>query len=70
MELEALEGADKTIQRSYPVLLVEKLKSNAEQSIRRLTGRGYVLREVGINILAIHADDKTRTDIIPAKPSP
>ena len=69
MEMEALEGADKTIQRSRPILLVERIKSNTEQIGRWLIERGYVLRELGINILAIHADDKTQADIIPAKPS-
>jgi Methyltransferase FkbM domain len=70
MEMEAPEDADKTIQRSRPILLVEKIKSNTEQIGRWLIERGYVLRELGINVLVIHADDKTQADIIPAKPSP
>jgi FkbM family methyltransferase len=68
MELEALEGANKTIEQSRPILLVEKIKSNPEQIGRWFADRGYILREVGINILAVHSDDKTRADIIPAKP--
>ena len=68
MELDALAGASKTIERSRPILLVEKIKSNPEQIGKWFADRGYVLREVGINILAVHADDKARADIIPAKP--
>ena len=69
MELEALEGADKTIRRSHPVLLVETIKSNPEQIGRWFAERGYLLREVGINVLAVHTDDKTRGNIIPVNPS-
>ena len=70
MELEALQGADQTIKRSRPILLVEKIKSNPEQIGQWFADRGYLLREVGINILAVHSDDKARADIIPATPSP
>jgi FkbM family methyltransferase len=70
MELEALEGASKTIKRSNPILLVERIKSSTEEISRWLTERGYIVRELGINFLAVHADDKTRADIVPAKPSP
>jgi len=67
MELEALEGAEKTIKSSRPILLVEKIKTNAEKLQRWFGDRGYVLREVGINVLAIHSDDKTLTELNPAK---
>ena len=70
MELEALEGADKTIKSSRPILLIEKIKSNAEQLQRWFGDRGYVLREIGINVLAIHSDDKTLTELNPAKKAP
>jgi FkbM family methyltransferase len=59
MELEALAGAEKTITSRRPILLVEKIKTNAEQLHRWFGDRGYVLREAGLNILAIHSDDKT-----------
>jgi FkbM family methyltransferase len=58
MELEALEGAHKTIEKSRPILLIEKIKTNTEQLGRWLTDRGYTLREAGINIIAIHSRDK------------
>jgi FkbM family methyltransferase len=69
MEMEALEGADKTIKSSRPILLVEKIKSNSEQLHRWFSDRGYVLREVGINVLAIHSDDKTLAELTPAIPA-
>src|SRR5579871_3466134 len=43
MELEALEGAEKTIKSSHPILLVEKIKTNAEKLQRWFVDRGYVL---------------------------
>src|SRR5579864_8368456 len=67
MELEALEGAEKTIKTSRPILQVEKIKSNGEQLHGWFSDRGYVLREVGINILAIHSEDKTLTELPPQK---
>ena len=70
LELEALEGADKTIKSSRPILLIEKIKTNAEQLHGWLAERGYVLREVGINLLAIHSDDKTLAELNPAKKAP
>jgi FkbM family methyltransferase len=70
MELEALEGADKTIRSSRPILLVEKIKSDGEQLHRWFGDRGYVLQEAGINLLAIHSDDKTLTELNAAKKAP
>ena len=67
MDLEALEGAEKTIKSSRPILLVEKIKTNVEKLHRWFGDRDYVLREVGINVLAIHSDDKTLTELNPAK---
>jgi len=58
MELEALEGAHRTIEKSRPILLIEKIKTNAEQLGRWLSERRYTLREAGINIIAIHSYDK------------
>jgi FkbM family methyltransferase len=63
MEFEALEGAAKTIERNRPILLIEKIKANAEQLGRWLEERGYTLKEAGINILAIHSSDKTLAEL-------
>ena len=67
MELEALAGAEKTITSRRPILLVERIKTSAEQLHRWFGDRGYVLRDAGINILAIHSDDKTLTELQPAR---
>ena len=69
METEALEGADKTIKRSRPILLVEKIKSNSEQLNRWFGDRGYVLKEAGINLLAMHSEDKTLAELDSANPA-
>jgi FkbM family methyltransferase len=63
MELEALEGARKTIDRCHPILLIERIKSNDGQIRQWLGDSGYSLTEVGINFLAIHSNDKARVDI-------
>jgi FkbM family methyltransferase len=70
MEMEALEGATNTITKSRPILLIEKIKSNTEQIGQWLRNHGYVLRDVGINVLAVHSEDKARAELIPATPSP
>jgi FkbM family methyltransferase len=59
MELEALEGARKTIERTRPILLIEKIKTDAQQLERRLIDSGYTILPAGINVLAIHSSDKT-----------
>jgi FkbM family methyltransferase len=59
MEMEALEGAGKTIEKNCPILLIERIKTDGEQLRRWLQGRNYTIREIGLNFLAVHADDKT-----------
>lgn len=57
MELEGLAGALKTIETHKPHMLIESLKTDA-QALRRLLDRhGYKQYQMGINVLAIHADD-------------
>jgi FkbM family methyltransferase len=63
MELEALEGARQTIERSHPIMLIEKIKADAAQLIKWLEDRGYKVVSVGINMVAIHTGDKTLADI-------
>ncbi|MDL2284956.1 FkbM family methyltransferase [Oxalobacter sp. OttesenSCG-928-P03] len=57
MEMEALEGADKTIQKSKPQLIIEKIKSDEQALSRFLSSRGYKIFTMGINLLAIHESD-------------
>jgi len=67
MELEALEGASRTISRSHPMMLIEKIKADAGQLRQWLATNGYEIFEVGINVLAIHAGDKALMELKPAK---
>ena len=70
MELEALEGAKETIGRTRPIMLIEKIKTDAGDLRQWLTARGYELAEAGINTLAIHASDRTIDEFRPkAQPS-
>jgi FkbM family methyltransferase len=63
MEIEALEGARQSIEKSHPILLVESIKSDKEHLKRWMEERGYRIHEAGINLLAIHKDDKTSSAI-------
>ncbi|MGJ4942977.1 FkbM family methyltransferase [Bradyrhizobium sp. HKCCYLS1011] len=65
MELEALEGGKATIERCMPIMLIEKIKTDADQLRQWLDGRGYKIIEAGINMIAIHGHDKTLVDIAP-----
>jgi len=65
MELEALEGAKRTIEQSHPVMLIEKVKTDAKKLTEWLEAQGYVIIDAGINALAIHQSDKTLADIKP-----
>jgi FkbM family methyltransferase len=69
MELEALEGASSTIDRSHPIMLIEKIKTDAGKLHQWLGERGYEIIEAGINVLAIHTSDKTLAEIRPKQPS-
>jgi FkbM family methyltransferase len=63
MEMEALEGARQTIERSRPMMLIERIKADPTQLVTWLEQRGYKVVQVGINMLAIHTSDKTLADI-------
>jgi FkbM family methyltransferase len=70
MELEALEGASHTIDRSHPIMLIEKIKANDATLRQWLNEHGYEIIESGINLLAIHKSDKTLANIRPNQTSP
>jgi FkbM family methyltransferase len=63
MELEALEGAKRSITQSHPIMLIEKIKTDAEKLRQWLRDHGYEVLDAGINMLAIHQSDKTLTDV-------
>ena len=65
MELEALEGASKTIKRTHPIMLIEKIKADATELLRWLTAQGYETIDAGINMLVIHASDKMLPELKP-----
>lgn len=65
MELEALEGARQIIERSHPIMLIEKIKCDAAELGRWLSQRGYRLIEAGINVVAIHASNPSLADVAP-----
>jgi FkbM family methyltransferase len=69
MELEALEGANHTIDQSHPVMLIERIKTDAAKLRQWLADRGYEIIDAGINMLAIHRSDKTLSEVGPAQPS-
>src|SRR5271170_7359836 len=52
MELEALEGAKRSITQSHPIMLIEKIKTDAEKLRAWLKARGYEIIDAGINMLA------------------
>ncbi len=57
MEVEALDGAARTIARCRPILLIEAIKSDEDALAARLAASGHRPFRVGINILALHAAD-------------
>jgi FkbM family methyltransferase len=59
MESEALAGAAASLARCRPVVLVESLKSDARRLRETLEGHGYRVFAAGINLLAIHGEDRT-----------
>ena len=59
MELEALEGGRKTIETCRPIILVESIKAGRDRLRPWLEAQGYKVIEAGIDLLAIHASDKT-----------
>lgn len=63
MELEALEGARQTIDRSQPIMLLERIKTDSKQLTTWLETRGYNVAQAGINLVAVHNSDKTMADI-------
>jgi FkbM family methyltransferase len=66
MELEALAGAAASLARCRPVVIVESMKSDKSKLYEALGKQGYRVFEAGINLLAIHGEDKTLGHFKPA----
>jgi FkbM family methyltransferase len=70
MELEALEGAAASLARCRPVVIVEALKSDQVRLREILQKHGYLLFAWGLNLLAVHGEDKTLGDLEAANGPP
>ncbi len=70
MELEALAGAQVTIERSRPIVLVESIKAGREPLRAHLAERGYKVADAGMNLLAIHKSDPVADELqVPELPA-
>lgn len=63
MEMEAFDGAKTLIAIHRPIILVEKIKADAAALQKRLEEAGYTVMDADINLLAIHRDDKTLSEL-------
>ena len=63
MELEAIEGAEASLTRARPILIVESIKTDKAMLRTTLERLGYRVFEMGLNLLAIHASDQTLTHL-------
>ena len=59
MELETLEGAEASLQKHKPILVVEIIKSDRAKLVEFLNRLGYSLYQLGrLDVLAVHKTDK------------
>jgi FkbM family methyltransferase len=65
MELEALAGGVKCIGERAPILLVEQVKTDQTKLRAWLANFDYTVFESGMNLLALHKDDKCLPQIRP-----
>lgn len=65
MEMEALEGAQRLIEKCCPIVLIESAKTGSDLIRPWLMKRGYDVTEAGINLLAIHSQDATLKQLKP-----
>ena len=63
MELEAIEGAEASLTRSRPVLIVESIKTDKAKLRAVLERLGYRVFEIGLNLVAVHESDRTLTHV-------
>lgn len=58
MEIDVLDGAQATIEKFHPLMVIEIIKTDREKLMRRLGENGYYCYPfAGINIIAVHKDD-------------
>jgi FkbM family methyltransferase len=63
MELEVLAGANTSIEKHKPVMLIESIKTDKPALINFLHARDYKTFPLGINIVAVHSQDPTLQQI-------
>jgi FkbM family methyltransferase len=63
MEMEALAGAEQSLIRCKPQLIVERIKTDEAALTALLEKLGYKIFPAGMNLLAIHTTDPTLTTI-------
>lgn len=59
MELEALAGAEQTLRKFKPLMMIEAVKTDRDKLESTLREAGYLIYPMGINILAVHQTDPT-----------
>ena len=70
MEIEVLDGAEQSIEKHKPMMLIETIKSEKDDLIAFLEGHDYRVFPIGINALAIHQSDPANAKIKLAAPEP
>jgi len=60
MEMEALNGAEDSIKKFKPQLLIEKIKSNENEIRKFLEKFGYQIYSIDLNLLAVHPTDPVK----------
>ncbi|MBR0849854.1 FkbM family methyltransferase [Bradyrhizobium diazoefficiens] len=68
MEMEALAGAQETIRKYRPILLIEKIKTDNRVLEQWLLDNGYQFLALGLNFLAVHKSDECWKDINAPQP--
>lgn len=63
MEEEVLIGAKNVLERSKPILMIEKIKSDAKKLEDFLSEFDYVYFPMGINMLAVHTTDPVKNHL-------
>ena len=65
MEIEVLQGARATLERCKPIVMAEIIKSDQAELARFLQELGYetITEGMGLNMLAIHSSDPTRSGL-------
>lgn len=63
MEEDVLKGAENSIKKHHPIMMIEIIKSDKAKIEKTLQDYGYLLYPMGINILAIHTSDPTSKEV-------